>query len=107
MPVSRPVLCEKAAQLLHDGESVPPFQARRGWLRHFCQRHRIWQLSLQGEKVSSDTTKVEPFKMQLQKLLELEALTLEQLYNCDETGLASECFQAKCLPLDQRKKLQA
>ena len=65
---------------------------------------RIWQLSLQGEKVSPDITKVEPFKMQLKKLLELESLTLEQLYNCHETGLASECFQAKCLPLGQRKK---
>ena len=55
MPVSGPVLCEKAAQLheqLHEGESVPPFQASRCWLWRFCQRHGIRRLSLQGEKVS-------------------------------------------------------
>ena len=65
MPISGPILSEKAAQLhelLHKDESVPPFQAKRGWLWCFCQRHGIRQLSLQGEKVSSDTTKLEPFK---------------------------------------------
>lgn len=79
MLVSRPVLCEKAAQLhklLQEGESVPPFQDSKGWLWHFCQRHGIRQLSLQGEKVSSDTTKVEPFKKELQELLEHEACSV-------------------------------
>ena len=35
MPISGPVLCEKAVQLyktLHKGEALPPFQASRGWL---------------------------------------------------------------------------
>ena len=55
IPVSGPVLCEKAAQLheqLHEGESMPPFQASRCWLWRFYQRHGIRRLSLQGEKVS-------------------------------------------------------
>ena len=67
MPVSGPILCEKAVQLhalLHKDDSEPPFQVSRAWLWHFCQRHRIWQLSLQGEKVSSDASALEPF-MQL------------------------------------------
>lgn len=66
---------------------IQSFQANRGWLWHFCQRHGIRQLSLQGEKVSSDAAAVEPFKVELQELLEREHLTLDQLYNCDETGL--------------------
>ena len=46
MLVSRPVLCEKALQLhvqWHMGDSVPPFQASRGWLWRFCNRHGIKQ----------------------------------------------------------------
>ena len=63
MPVNGPVLCEKAVQLhklLHEGDAVPPFQASRGWLWQFCDHHGIRQLSLQGEKVSSDASAVEP-----------------------------------------------
>ena len=80
---------------IHAGESVPPFQGSRGWLWRFCNRHGVRQLSLQGEKLSSDTTAVEPFKEQLQELIERENLTLENLYNCDETGL---CYTCRMLP---------
>ena len=80
----------EAAQLhalVHKGESEAPFQTNRGWLWHFCQCHGIQQLSLQGEKVSFDVSAVEPFKEDLKELIECEQLALEQLYNCDETGL--------------------
>ena len=93
MPVSGSILCEKATQLqaqLHQGgseDSKAPFQASRGWLWRFCQHHGIRQLSLQGEKVPSDASAVEPFQNELQELMEREHLTLDQLYNCDETGL--------------------
>ena len=100
MPVSGPVLCEKAAQLheqLHEGGDITPFQASRGWLWRFCQRHSIRQLSLQGEKVSSNVSSVAPFKDELQQLLERESLTLEQLYNCDETGLCYRMLPSKTL----------
>ena len=62
LPVSGPVLCEKAAIMhaqIHAGESVPPFQGGRGWLWRFCNRDGVRQLSLQGEKLSSDTTAVD------------------------------------------------
>ena len=47
MPISVPILCEKAAQLhalLHKGDSEPPFQPSRDWLWQFCQHHGLWQL---------------------------------------------------------------
>ena len=100
-PVSGAILSEKAATLhaqIHAGEeTVPPFKASRGWLYCFCNRHGIRQLSLQGEKLSSDTTVVEPFKEQLQSLMERENLTLENLYNCDETGLLYRMLPNKTL----------
>ena len=100
MPVSGPILCEKAAQLhalLYKDDPEPPFQASRGWLWRFCQRHGIWQLSLQGEKVSSDASAVEPFKQGLKEFIERQHLTLQQLYNCDETGLYYRMLPAKTL----------
>ena len=52
--------CKKAAQLLgllHEGESVPPFQASKGWNTAALFTKR---------KVFSDITMVEPFKKELQ-----------------------------------------
>ena len=100
MPVSGPVLCEKAAQLhklLHDGESVPPFQASRVG---FGVLSTSWNTAalFARRKVSSDTTMVEPVKkQQLQELLERVALILEQLYNCDEIGLCYRMLPSKTL----------
>ena len=113
MPISGPVLCEKATQLhaqLHDGDPdnlESSFQASRGWLWRFCQRHGIRQLSLQGEKVSSDVSAVEPFKKELQELLEREHLTLDQLFNCDETGLCFRMLPDKTLAARSEKDASA
>ena len=91
MPMSGPILCEKAKQFneqLHAEEATTPsFTASAGWLWRFCNRHGIRGLRLQGEKLSANTEAPEPFKEQLQEIMEREGLTLEQIYNCDETGL--------------------
>ena len=42
---------------------------------------------MQGEKLSADTETPEPFKKELLDVMEREGLTLEQIYNCNETGL--------------------
>ncbi len=114
MPVSGPILCEKATQLhaqLHaesgSENSKAPFQASRGWLWRFCQRHGVRQLSLQGEKVSSDTSAVEPFQNELQELMEREHLTLAQLYNCDKTGLCYRMLPTKTLAARREKDASA
>ena len=52
---------------------------------------------MQGEKVSSNTSCIEPFKEELQQLLERESLTLEQLFNCDQTGLCYRMLPNKTL----------
>ena len=96
-------LC-KAVQLhgmLNKGGAIAPFQASRAWLWQFCNRHGI---RLQGEKVSPDTTAVEPFKAELQQLIEHENLTLTQLYNCDETGLCYRMLPSKSLASRSKKE---
>ena len=107
MPISGPILCEKAKQLseqLHAEEATtPPFSASSGWLWRFCNRHGIRRLSLQGEKLSADTEAPESFKKQLQDTMEREGLTLEQVYNCDETGLYYRMLPTKTLAAKTEK----
>ena len=59
MPISGMILCEKTKQFneqLHAQEATAPsFTASSGWLWHFCNRHGIRGLRLQGEKLSVDT----------------------------------------------------
>ena len=52
-----------------------------------CIRQGMRQLSVQGEKLSADSTTPDPFKQTLTGYIEAERLTLDQVYNCDETGL--------------------
>ena len=56
------------------------------------------------QKISSDTSNVEPFKEELQELLERETLTLEHLYNCDETGLCYRMLPSKTLASRSEKE---
>ena len=63
--VSDVVLSEKATQFyeqLHPGASEKSFKASQGWLWRFCNQHGIRQLSLEGEKLSSDITALNPSK---------------------------------------------
>ena len=101
MPISGTILCEKAKQFneqLHAQEATAPsFTASSGWLWHFCNQHGICGLRLQGEKLSADTEAPEPFKKELQDVIEREWLTLEQIYNCDEMGLYYKMLPTKAL----------
>ena len=63
------------------------FKGSTGWLRKFNQRHGIKNTALRGEILSADLSAVDPFREELQKLIEGEGLSRDQIYNADETGL--------------------
>lgn len=63
------------------------FVASDGWLWRFCRRHGIRQLSLQGEKLSADKSASDDFCKSFPLYVEENQLTLNQIFNCDETGL--------------------
>lgn len=88
VPISGPLLCEKALELgkIIQGEDTK-FKASEGWKWRFCQRHGIRQLSFQGEKLSADKEAADQFVPKFKKLLEEKKLSLNQVFNCDETGL--------------------
>ena len=81
-------------------------KASKGWLWRFCKRHGIRELSFQGEKLSADEASVGPFQTKLKEFMEQEGLTLEQLCNCDETGLCYRMLPAKTLASRGEKKAE-
>ena len=87
MPVSGPLLCEKAVALSRVLNGETDFTASKGWSWRFCQRHGIRQLSLQGEKLSSDEKQAEEFVCTFREFVQTNKYSHNQIFNCDETGL--------------------
>lgn len=87
-PISGPILKEKA-MVFHNKihPEASDFKASDGWLTKFKKRHGIRKLSVTGEKLSSDTEAVEPFKKKFLSKIEELGLIHEQIYNADESGL--------------------
>ena len=63
------------------------FKGSTGWLRKFNLRHGIKNSTLREEILSADLSAVDPFREELQRLIESEGLTRDHIYNADETGL--------------------
>ncbi|GBN56922.1 Jerky -like [Araneus ventricosus] len=88
------------------------FQASSGWLERFTNRHRIRQLSIVAEKLSSEIEAGNSFISELQDLIVKPKLTADQIYNCDETGLYWRALATKTLTAENivvaqgRKKMR-
>ena len=99
-----PILKAKAIELhkmLSEARGDQPmkeFVASEGWLWRFSKRHGIRQLSLQGEKLSADKPAAEHFVATFQAFIEENNYTLNQIFNCDETGLYYKLLPKKTLP---------
>ena len=63
------------------------FKGSTGWLRKFNLRHGIKNTALRGEILSADMSAVGPFREELQRLVESEGYSRDQIFNADETGL--------------------
>ena len=99
-PISGTLLMGKALQLhplLYPEAEPGLFKAGTGWLKRFKERHGIRALSVQGETQSAATESIEPFKAKLHKIIEEKGLTLNQIFNCDETGLYWKLMPSKTL----------
>ena len=85
-------------------ESGPiEFVASDGWLWRFCRRHGIRQLTLQGEKLSADKPASENFVTSFRTFIEDHNYTLNQIFNCDETGLYYKLLPQKTLASSYEK----
>ena len=63
------------------------FTASSGWMWRFCKHHTIRQLSLQGGKLSVGKPAADQFIPDFQGFIEDGGYSLNQVFNCDTTGL--------------------
>ena len=60
--------CLQKRQLIFTNNVVgSEFAASKGWIWRFCKRHGMQELPLQGEKLSADSTGIDPFKKHCKK----------------------------------------
>ena len=100
VPISGPILMAKALEFhakMYPNGGGGEFKASTGWLKNFQGRYGIRQIAIQGETLSAKADLVQPFKDNLSRIIEEEGLTLNQVYNCDETGLYWKALPSKTL----------
>ncbi|XP_066121647.1 jerky protein homolog [Saccopteryx bilineata] len=92
VPVSGPMLIEKAKDFYEQMRLTEPCVFSGGWLWRFKARHGIKKLDASGEKQVADHQAAEQFCGFFQSLTVEHGLTPEQVYNADETGLFWQCM---------------
>ncbi|KAG8232655.1 hypothetical protein J437_LFUL012615 [Ladona fulva] len=79
-------------------ESDQGFVASKGWLDRFKHRHGIRHLKITGEKLSSNESAIEPFRIEvLLHVINEKNLSSEQIYNANESGLFWQMLPDKTL----------
>lgn len=98
VPITGPILCEKALMFNEKLNGDTGFKASEGWLYKFKQRHGIRQLNIEGEKLSAASAEiVSNFKKKFDELMRENVYTRDQVYNADETGLNYKALPTKTL----------
>lgn len=101
-PVTGPLLLEKAAEfhsLLYGADptssSTEPFVPTYGYQYRFCQRYGIKNLKISGEKASADHVSAKSYADDFKNII--EGYSLDQVFNCDETGLYYKMLPGRTL----------
>ncbi|XP_054446087.1 jerky protein homolog [Pteronotus mesoamericanus] len=92
VPVSGPMLVEKAKDFYGQMQLTEPCVFSGGWLWRFKARHGIKKLDASSERQAADHHAAEQFCGFFQSLTTEHGLTPEQVYNADETGLFWQCL---------------
>lgn len=97
VPLSGPLVQEKALRLNSKMNGDASFTASQGWLGKWKARHGIRQLTVSGESLSGNKTASEDYKKKIKEIIGQEHLSPEQIYNADETGLFYKMMPGKTL----------
>ncbi|XP_036598039.1 jerky protein homolog [Trichosurus vulpecula] len=92
VPVSGPMLIEKAKDFYEQMQLTEPCVFSGGWLWRFKARHGIKKLDVSNERQSADHQAAEQFCGFFRSLIAEHGLSPEQFYNADETGLFWRCL---------------
>src|SRR6218665_893530 len=95
-PLNGPILQAQASKFgtLMGDET---FQASKGYVSRFKNRHGMSQVTISGESRSADDAAANAFPAKLKDLIERENYVEEQIYNCDETALFAKLLPEKTL----------
>ena len=106
IPVTGPILCEKAVQLSKKlfGDNYK-FVASEGWKWRFCNRHGIRNISSQGEKLSANYDAAVDFVPSFREFVRARNFPLDNIFNCDETGLYFRLLPEKALAASFEKSV--
>lgn len=97
MAISGPLLIARAKILKEEMNIKTDMKFSQGWLESFKKRHGIRQLCVSGETLSADSIEAKKFCSNFENLMEEHDLTLDMIYNADETGLYWKCLPLKTL----------
>lgn len=86
-PLTGTILRAQALRFWEQLDGSTPFTASQGWLHSWKKRYGVRCLSICGEKLSADKEASEIYKSKFLEIMNVEDLTPDQLFNCDETGL--------------------
>jgi hypothetical protein len=103
VPISGPMVSEKALFFHKNLNINERFSASAGWLEKFKKRHGIRQLEIHGESLSGDLTAATLFNEEFNSLMEKFNLTPEQIYNADESGLFWKMMPSTTLAAQSEK----
>ncbi|XP_041527659.1 jerky protein homolog [Microtus oregoni] len=92
IPVSGPMLIEKAKDFYKQMRLTEPCVFSGGWLWRFKARHGIKKLDASSEKQVADHQAAEQFCGFFRSLAAEHGLSPEQVYSADETGLVWRCL---------------
>ncbi|XP_059104090.1 jerky protein homolog [Peromyscus eremicus] len=92
IPVSGPMLIEKAKDFYKQMRLTEPCVFSGGWLWRFKARHGIKKLDASSEKQVADHQAAEQFCVFFRSLAAEHGLSPEQVYSADETGLVWRCL---------------
>lgn len=87
VPINGNILKIKAVEIQKKIYGDRGFLSSNGWLTKFKKRFGIRLLKESGEKLSSRVELVEPFKKKFSELIKENNLSLDAVFNADESGL--------------------
>lgn len=98
IPLSGPIIAEKALFFNQKLNGDPNFKASSGWLDKFKNRHGIRELNIEGKKMSAASAEtIEAFRAKFKQMIEENGFKRDQVYNADETGLNYKALPTKTL----------